>query len=154
MKDEYIRQVQKALSIPNAKKKEVLRDLQEAFVSALEHGETEQAVIARLGSPVEFARNAQASLGIPQRHPGKAKRLAVAVFLLAAAVFWGLFLYVRLHRTPDSVIGQADTMTSIRVASTIPLDVSWLLAILGIVFLVAAGVMIIRAMRRKQRVKR
>lgn len=41
-KEQYIRQVKKALTVPRAKKDEILRDLQEAFDSALEHGETEQ----------------------------------------------------------------------------------------------------------------
>ena len=41
-KEQYIRQVKKALTVPRAKKNEILRDLQEAFDSALEHGETEQ----------------------------------------------------------------------------------------------------------------
>ena len=50
-KEQYIRQVKKALTVPRAKKDEILRDLQEAFDSALEHGETEQEVIERLGSP-------------------------------------------------------------------------------------------------------
>lgn len=40
-KEQYIRQVKKALTGPRAKKDEILRDLQEAFDSALEHGETD-----------------------------------------------------------------------------------------------------------------
>ena len=38
MTREYLRQVEKALSLPRGKKKEILRDLQEAFDSAAEHG--------------------------------------------------------------------------------------------------------------------
>ena len=32
-------------------KKEVVRDLNEVFASAMEHGETEQQIIQRLGTP-------------------------------------------------------------------------------------------------------
>ena len=55
MKQQYIRRVKKALNLPREQKAEVLRDLDEAFASALEHGETERQVIERLGTPDEFA---------------------------------------------------------------------------------------------------
>ena len=55
MKEQYIKQVEKELSLPHKAKKEVVRDLNEVFASALEHGETEQQVIQRLGTPKEFA---------------------------------------------------------------------------------------------------
>ena len=59
MKQQYIRRVKKALNLPRKQKAEVLRDLDEAFASALEHGETEQQVIVRLGTPDEFADSIQ-----------------------------------------------------------------------------------------------
>ena len=46
MKEQYIKQVEKELCLPRNEKKEVVRDLNEVFASALEHGETEQQVIA------------------------------------------------------------------------------------------------------------
>ena len=55
MKEQYIKQVEKELSLTRKAKKEVVRDLNEVFASALEHGETEQQVIERLGTPKEFA---------------------------------------------------------------------------------------------------
>ena len=55
MKKQYIRQVRKALHIPRSAKTEVVRDLQEIFASAAEHGESEQQVAERLGTPREFA---------------------------------------------------------------------------------------------------
>ena len=55
MKKQYIRQVRKALHIPRSAKTEVVRDLQEIFTSAAEHGESEQQVAERLGTPREFA---------------------------------------------------------------------------------------------------
>ena len=53
MKEQYIKQVEKELSLTRKAKKEVVRDLNEVFASALEHGETEQQVIERLGTPKE-----------------------------------------------------------------------------------------------------
>ena len=38
MKERYIKQVKKQLMIPASKRKAVLRDLEEAFASAAEHG--------------------------------------------------------------------------------------------------------------------
>ena len=54
MKEQYIKQVEKELSLPHKAKKEVVRDLNEVFASSLEHGETEQKFIQRLGTPKEF----------------------------------------------------------------------------------------------------
>ena len=51
MKEQYIKQVEKELSLPRKMKKEVVRDLNEVFASAMEHGETEQQIIQRLGTP-------------------------------------------------------------------------------------------------------
>ena len=56
MKQQYIRRVKKTLNLPREQKAEVLRDLDEAFASALEHGETERQVIERLGTPEDIAR--------------------------------------------------------------------------------------------------
>ena len=70
-KEQYIRQVKKALTGPRAKKEEILRDLQEAFDSALEHGETEQDVIERLGPPAEFAGDIEDQRGIKRKKHGK-----------------------------------------------------------------------------------
>ena len=51
MKKQYIRQVRKDLHIPRSAKAEVVRDLQEIFASSAEHGESEQQVAERLGTP-------------------------------------------------------------------------------------------------------
>ena len=48
MKEQYIKQVEKELCLPRNEKKEVVRDLNEVFASALEHGETEQQVMIAL----------------------------------------------------------------------------------------------------------
>lgn len=57
MKEQYIRQVEKELNLSRKAKTEVVRDLNEIFNSAVEHGETEQQVIERLGTPQEFANS-------------------------------------------------------------------------------------------------
>ena len=44
-----------------------MRDLHEIFASALEHGETEQQVIERLGKPKEFADSTAEQFGIDPR---------------------------------------------------------------------------------------
>ncbi len=55
MKEQYIKQVEKELSLPRKMKKEVVRDLNEVFASAMEHGETEQ-IIQRLGDAKRICR--------------------------------------------------------------------------------------------------
>ena len=45
MREVYIKQVKKELLLPKKQKQIVLRDLEEMFASAKEHGESEQQVI-------------------------------------------------------------------------------------------------------------
>lgn len=59
MREVYIKQVKKELLLPKKQKQIVLRDLEEMFASAKEHGESEQQVIERLGSPKEFVINTE-----------------------------------------------------------------------------------------------
>lgn len=55
MKKQYIKLVKKRLSISYKTKKIILQDLNEIFDSAMEHGESEEQVIHRLGKPEEYA---------------------------------------------------------------------------------------------------
>ena len=89
MKEQYIKQVEKELSLTRKAKKEVVRDLNEVFASALEHGETEQQVIERLGTPKEFAENTAEQLGIDSAAPQKRKGIisSVAALVVAVAAF-------------------------------------------------------------------
>ena len=64
MKEQYIKQVEKELNLSRKAKTEVVRDLNEIFASATEHGETEQQVIERLGTPKEFADSTAEQFGI------------------------------------------------------------------------------------------
>ena len=65
MKEQYIRQVKHHLYLPRKQKQEVLRDLEEIFASAQEHGETENQVMERLGDPKEYAHEVQKPLDRP-----------------------------------------------------------------------------------------
>lgn len=89
MREQYIRQVEKELPIPRRAKREVIRDLREIFASALEHGETEQQVIGRLGTPREFAESTAEQLGIDitTSRNQKSRIWGIAALTAAAAAF-------------------------------------------------------------------
>ena len=73
MKEQYIRQVEKELNLSRKAKTEVVRDLNEIFNSAVEHGETEQQVIERLGNAAKNLLTAQQNsleLIIPSQRNG------------------------------------------------------------------------------------
>lgn len=74
MKEQYIKRVKKELHLPRRAKNEVLRDLDEIFASAAEHGETEHKVIERLGTPKEFADNAAEQFGVDNSALQKQKK--------------------------------------------------------------------------------
>lgn len=72
MKKQYIRQVRKDLHIPRSAKAEVVRDLQEIFASAAEHGESEQQVAERLGRRGNLPTGLRSSsASIPPRAGGE-----------------------------------------------------------------------------------
>lgn len=83
MKEQYIKQVSRALSVPRKQKKDILRDLEEAFASAKEHGETEEQVIERLGTPEEFAAGMSESAAQKGISPKKVAALLCAVAVIA-----------------------------------------------------------------------
>ena len=83
MKEQYIKQVEKELSLPRKMKKEVVRDLNEVFASAMEHGETEQQIIQRLGTPKEFADSTAEQFGIDNT---KSKKRNGIISTIAALV--------------------------------------------------------------------
>lgn len=131
MREKFIEEVRKELVVSMKSKKEIIRDLQEVFASALEHGESEQQVIERLGSPKEFADNVHDQLGL---NPAKVKRAraklrgaSILLFTLTAACT-GLFLYGR--HVPANIIGQADAMTHIPISGN-GIDLSVILLLVG-----------------------
>jgi len=151
MREKFIEEVRKELVVSAKSKKEIIRDLQEVFASAQEHGESEQQVIERLGSPKEFADNVHEQLGL---HPTKVKRArvklrsaSILLFALAAACI-GLFLYSR--HIPSNMIGQADAMTHISISgSGIGLS-GMLLLVGGVAFASSVTLTIIYAYKKKQ----
>lgn len=152
MKEQYIKQVKKELSLPRKVKKEVLRDLNEVFASALEHGETEQQVIRRLGTPGEFADSTAEQLGVDNAALKKRKDIisAFAAFLIAAFAFF-LYAVTRLEKVPKGAVGQADAMTNIHIEGTLGFDVSQTILAAGVAAAVIAVWLIIRIMRKNRR---
>lgn len=138
MKQQYIRRVKKALNLPREQKAEVLRDLDEAFASALEHGETERQVIERLGTPDEFADSIHEQLGIacPDRH-GRKRRICIALTALVSAIAFAIAFFMRAERPAQNIIGQADAMTNMQIVGS-GVDMFWLMIALGCIALAAA----------------
>ena len=143
MKKQYIRQVRKDLHIPRSAKTEVVRDLQEIFASAAEHGESEQQVAERLGTPREFADRTAEQFGFDpaaRRRRGRLLQIAISLAVAAAAA----------QRVPPGAIGQADAMTNIRIEGA-GFDVTLLLLAAGILAAAFAILQLIRAARSGRR---
>lgn len=116
MREQYIRQVKKefGLSLPRKKRNEIIRDLNEIFSSALEHNETEQEVMERLGTPSDFVRNTVEQLGadriVPQTRIGI---ISSIIALLVAIVSLLAFAITQFEKVPDNAIGYTNAMTNI-----------------------------------------
>lgn len=148
MKENYIKQVKRALHAPRKRKNEIVRDLNEMFAAAREHGESEAQLTARLGTPEEFARSMEAQLGITRT---RRRNAAIAAALLAVIAAAALILraVARTDRPPEGVIGGADAMTSILVVSSIGFDIDDALLILAIIAALAAAALLIARRRKK-----
>ena len=145
MKEQYIKQVEKELCLPRKEKKEVVRDLNEVFASALEHGETEQQVIERLGTPKEFAENTAEQLGIDSTAPQKRKGIisSITAFVICATA--------KVGKVPDGAIGQADAQTNIQVEGALSFDLTQIVFLIGIVAAVIAVIQIVKTIRKNRR---
>ncbi len=149
MRENYIKQVKKGLVVSQKQKKEVIRDLNEAFSSASEHGETEQQVIERLGSPKDFADNIHEQLGIDFIARQKRKNLLhITIAVVIAVMAFSMFFLIKALRAPKNVIGQADMMTLIKVEGT-AIDPMVFFTLLGIVALVVVIILVVRYIRKK-----
>lgn len=104
MKEQYIRRVKRALKLKNPEKAEILRDLEEIFSSAEEHGEDAKQVIERLGSPKSFADNAAAQFGVDNRSKRRQNRMiaaiAVVIVLGCVMVLYAPVLFQRGNSIP------------------------------------------------------
>ena len=127
MKEQYIKQVEKELSLPRKMKKEVVRDLNEVFASAMEHGETEQQIIQRLGTPKEFA-----------------------TLVIAVAAF-SVYAVTQSGKVPEGAIGQADATTNIQIEGAFAFDISQILLAIGFAATAIAILLIIRTIHKNRR---
>lgn len=150
MKKQYIRQVRKDLHIPRSAKTEVVLDLQEIFASAAEHGESEQQVAERLGTPREFADRTAEQFGFDPAARRRRNRLIQIAISLAVAAAFALYAAAAAQRVPPGAIGQADAMTNIRVEGA-GFDVTLLLLAAGILAAAFAILQLIRAARSGRR---
>ena len=152
MKDQYINQVEKELHLSRKATAEVVRDLNEIFASATEHGETEQQVIERLGSPKEFADSTAEQFGVDnaatQRRKGIVSSVAALVIAVAAFV---IYATTKSGKVPDGAIGQADATTNIQIEGAFGFDALQIILVVGVIATVFAIVQIIRTTRKNRR---
>ena len=152
MRKQYIKQVKKELSVSHKLKKEILRDLNEAFDSAAEHGETEEQVINRLGTSKDFTRDVEENMSFDRVQYRKNQKKIVEICCLCGIAIICLIaaLISQTSRLPENVIGQGDAMTSITVKSAFPFGLFFILLIAGIVIAVIAAIKIIVFVRNKK----
>ena len=151
----YIKEVKRELSVPRRAKKEIARDLEEAFASALEHGESADQVMERLGSPKDYAESIEEQTKSGRAKDRDRKRLIQIVCSFAAALaFFVIDLIVKALQIPKDVIGQADSMTGIKVEAPFVFSPRFLIVALGMVALAAAIVLTINYRKDKQDEKR
>ena len=150
MKERYIKQVEIELALPGKAKKEIVRDLNEVFASALEHGETEQQVIQRLGTPKEFADSAAEQFGVDNTAAKKRKDriYALAACIIAVAAL-SIYAVAGVRRGPAGAIGQADAATNIQVVGTF--DVLQIILAAGIAAALVAILLTIRSISKNRR---
>ncbi|MBR1757492.1 MAG: hypothetical protein IJ744_02030 [Lachnospiraceae bacterium] len=149
MKDQYIMQVRKMLSVSQKKKHEIIRDLEEIFASAREHEESDQEVIDRLGSPQDYVESIQAQLEIRPRSIKK-NLLPVYIASFIGILFLVIFAISFIVRTKTKgIIGQAVSTTSIVLNTSL---YSWLpimLLALGIMIMIAVLIRIIKTTKKR-----
>ena len=154
VKDKYISDVLKLLSAPRSKKREIARDLQEAFASASEHGETSEQVIERLGNSDAFARSLSAELGIPY---GKRRTLNLALgilLLVIGSILIAAYLIISAATgIPNSnvgIIGGADGPTQIYLSPSDGIDGTAVILALGIIFILLSVAFLIFYIKRRR----
>ena len=153
MKEQYIKQVEKELSLPRKMKKEVVRDLNEVFASAMEHGETEQQIIQRLGDAKKNLQTApQNSLVLitPNRKKRNGIISTLATLVIAVAAF-SVYAVTQSGKVPEGAIGQADATTNIQIEGAFAFDISQILLAIGFAATAIAILLIIRTIHKNRR---
>ena len=145
MKEKYIKQVKKRLAVPSSKRKTVLQDLEKTFASAAENGETEQQVIARLGTPEQFAAGIEEQFGIDRKKRLKTRTIIwTTICLVVAVIVFSVYLTIQQEMIGAiGIIGGADGPTAIIVSGP-GFDISLLILIIAAVALVLAVIGLIR----------
>ena len=149
MRESYIKQVKKALMLSRKKKAEIMRDLQEAFVSASEHGETDQQVIDRLGTPEDFVASIHVQFGINSEEVEKRRnRSHIGIALIIALAAFAISAAIHFSKTPPNTIGQADAMTSIQISGT-GIDFAVLFLALGLIAVLIMVILVVKNIRKR-----
>ena len=153
-KEKYIKSVKRKLNVPNDLKISVLEELREAFDSANEHGESENDLINRLGTPKEFVNDVikNADLTDEQKKCIKQRKNIIKViiaFIIAAAAFTGYYIYKRMSM--GNVIGYANSSTNIQVMGG---SVDIVLILLYIVFFAVIAGLLIYSFHLKRKLNR
>ena len=149
MRESYIKQVKKALMLSRKKKAEIMRDLQEAFVSASEHGETDQQVIDRLGTPEDFVASIHEQFGINSEEVEKRRnRSHIGIALIIARAAFAISAARHFSKTPPNTIGQADAMTSIQISGT-GIDFAVLFLALGLIAVLIMVILVVKNIRKR-----
>lgn len=161
MKEQYIKRVKRLLKVPRQKKREILRDLEEAFASAAEHGETEQQVLERLGTPEAFAAAMTESGDMAAFQRQRTLTGLWVSLAVSAAAFGGWAAVTTAWKTSLGIIGGADGPTVIFVTGdgalwsvlsnlTIGPSGAPLLILVGAIALLTAVVQLIRLIRHRK----
>ena len=149
MRESSIKQVKKALMLSRKKKAEIMRDLQEAFVSASEHGETDQQVIDRLGTPEDFVASIHEQFGINSEEVEKRRnRSHIGIALIIALAAFAISAAIHFSKTPPNTIGQADAMTSIQISGT-GIDFAVLFLALGLIAVLIMVILVVKNIRKR-----
>ena len=145
MGEQYIRQVSRKLNLSRSRKKEILHDLEELFAEAASHGETEEEVIKRLGSPEEYANECQLNLS---HEVGKKNTLKKKIVALAC-----MFPYLSIHlqKAPEGAIGYADAATGIFLVGKSAFFNENLLLIIGILLVIIDVVLLIISINKSKK---
>ena len=145
MKEKYIKQVKKRLAVPSSKRKTVLQDLEKTFASAAENGETEQQVIARLGTPEQFAAGIEEQFGIDRKKRLKTRTIIwTTICLVVAVIVFSVYLTIQQEMIGAiGIIGGADGPTAIIVSGP-GIDVPLVMLMIAATAVVLAVIGIVR----------
>lgn len=143
MRTKYIKKVAKELTVSYKLKKEIIRDLNEIFDSAIEHGEAQSEIIQRLGSPSDFAKACAVRTADDLAFNRTTSRLkkSSAVSFVGALLCFALAFVSYKAKVPKGVIGQAEALTDITVISNFNVDAQTVLLIIGLIFAIIAVAM-------------